>query len=379
MVPRLILTLIGTFFTATAVAQDSVAISTTPVAYVYVSRPTHIDGFAAAADGKLTPVPGSPFAGIAVGHMSVNKKFLFGAGDNQTEIYTFSIGSDGALKQVAVTDAHEYAPEYYSSGPTQIDYTGSTLYNYVVLDGSGSYLQSYGIESSGDLRYLSTIETDGTFDIQETAPTMIRFAGANNYAYQTGCDSDALNPATETFKRETSGELKFAGVPKSMPKPPNSEDVYCPWQLAGDPANHFAFALQAFNIVTGEPDGPPQLATYTADSNGNLSTNSTYENMPTDGNSSVMSISPSGKLLASGGNGFQLYHFDGSNPITPFSGKLQSPAMIQEFGWDKDNHLYALSGSQLFVYTVTPAGITQAPGSPYSIPEASSVIVLSLE
>jgi len=29
--------------------------SASPVAYVYVTRPTHIDAFAAASDGKLTP------------------------------------------------------------------------------------------------------------------------------------------------------------------------------------------------------------------------------------------------------------------------------------------------------------------------------------
>jgi hypothetical protein len=384
MMPRLVLSLAATLFAANALAQTPTDQTSTdqaaaPVAYVYVSRPTHIDGFAVAADGKLTPVSGSPFANIAVAHMSVTKNFLFGSADNQTEIDTFSIESDGALRQVAVTDAHQFAPEYYSAGPTQIDYTGSTLYNYVVIDGSGSYIQSYKIESSGDLEYLSTIDTDNSFDIQETAPTMIRFAGANKYAYETGCDSDALNPATEAFKRESNGELEYVGVPKAMPAPPNSEDVYCPWQLAGDPTDHFAFALQAFNTVTGNPDGPPSLASYTVESNGNLTTSSTYENMPADNNSSVMSISPTGKLLASGANGFELYHFNGSDPITPYSDKLQASAVIQEFGWDKDNHLFVLSSSQLFVYTVTPASITQAPGSPYSIPEASSVIVLSLK
>jgi hypothetical protein len=56
---------------------------------------------------------------------------------------------------------------------------------------------------------------------------------------------------------------------------------------------------------------------------------------------------------------------------------LQSGTYFLEFGWDKANHLYALGIGKLFVYTVTPTSITEAPGSPYSIPEASSVIVLS--
>jgi len=48
--------------------------STAPVAYVYVARPTHIDGFAASSSGKLTPVPGSPFANTEVTDFSVTKE-----------------------------------------------------------------------------------------------------------------------------------------------------------------------------------------------------------------------------------------------------------------------------------------------------------------
>ena len=65
--------LIATISTGTALAQTSTsqasektAAGSSPVAYVYVTRPTHLDGFAASSNGKLTPVPGSPFAGIAL-------------------------------------------------------------------------------------------------------------------------------------------------------------------------------------------------------------------------------------------------------------------------------------------------------------------------
>src|SRR5580658_6661053 len=102
---RLSFCLIATVSTGTALAQTSTneteAASSSPVAYVYVSRPTHVDGFAVSSSGKLTPVPGSPFSGISVDHMSVTKKFLFGVGDDFQTIYSFSIASDGALKQVA--------------------------------------------------------------------------------------------------------------------------------------------------------------------------------------------------------------------------------------------------------------------------------------
>jgi hypothetical protein len=56
---------------------------------------------------------------------------------------------------------------------------------------------------------------------------------------------------------------------------------------------------------------------------------------------------------------------------------LQPGHQFTQFGWDSANHLYALSADGLlFVYTVTPTSITEAPGSPYSIPEAGNLIVL---
>src|ERR1700678_1267402 len=117
--------LIATISTGTALAQTSTdqtseSAASTPVAYVYVSRPTHVDGFAASSSGKLTPVPGSPFANIGLSHMSVIKKFLFGAGNNggpdcggpdpvcSFSIYTYSIGSNGSLKQVSAINPYKY-------------------------------------------------------------------------------------------------------------------------------------------------------------------------------------------------------------------------------------------------------------------------------
>ncbi len=346
------------------------------VAYVYVSRPTHIDAFAASSSGKLTAVPGSPFSNIAVSHMSVNKNYLFGAGDDQQNLYSFSIGSNGALKQVAVTNILKDAPDGFGTGPIQIDGTGSTLYNYIIVD--DSFVQAFKIEENGELQFLGDTETDDTFDVQEVAPTMISFLGNNKFAYETGCDQDALNPATEGFKRESSGVLQFVKGVRELPKTKSSSDVYCPFSLATDPTDHLAFGLQAYNENSGKAVGPGVLASYTADSEGNLTTKSTYENMPSiETGVNTMSISPSGKLLAVGGSGFQIFHFDGSSPITKYTGVLQPGSQFQEFGWDGDNHLYALGSGKLYVYTVTSTSVEEVSGSPYSIPEASSVIVLT--
>ena len=73
-----------------------------PVAYVYVTRPTHIDSFTAASDGKLSAVSGSPIQGSVTG-LSVNEQYLFGINstltDNQINSYinAYKIASDGAI------------------------------------------------------------------------------------------------------------------------------------------------------------------------------------------------------------------------------------------------------------------------------------------
>jgi hypothetical protein len=92
----------------------------------------------------------------------------------------------------------------------------------------------------------------------------------------------------------------------------------------------------------------------------------------------VLAMSPSGKLLAVGGQGLQIFHFNGSSPITKDSGVLQPAVAFNALAWDSENHLYALSGGQLFVYTVTSSSISQATGSPYSIPEAVALVVQSV-
>jgi len=126
---------------------------------------------------------------------------------------------------------------------------------------------------------------------------------------------------------------------------------------------------------------PPQLATYMADSSGNLTTKSTRFNMPKTAMAILTDIamSPSGRLLAvAGTTGLQVFHFNGSKPITHYTGLLATDQVDQLF-WDNDNHLYATSQSagKLFVFTITPTSVSQAPGSPHRITKPQNIVVLS--
>jgi hypothetical protein len=390
---RLTFCLIATTSLATALAQtpaeqtkESPAATSPPVAYVYVSRPTHVDGFAVSSAGKLTPVPGSPFSNIALSHMSVTKSFLFGASDDDQDIYTYSIASNGALKQVSVIDAHKYNPpdnNCFSVGPTIIDTTGKTLYNDDYnCDGDSQYLQSYKIEANGDLQFLAN--SGGQSEDYDMGPPVM--LGTNKFAYVAGL-FDQADPGGlfQGYKRESNGSLQLENISFEFPKPKNPDDVYTPnSSLAADPTDHVAIAMEPQNNISNDNDGPMVLASFTAGSNGNLTTTNTYENMPAvEVYPYALSISPTGKLLAAGGGcpvcetGFQVFHFNGSSPITHDTGLLHSSETFVQFGWDKNNHLYALSTTNLHVYTATPTSIKEVSGSPYSIPEASSVIVLS--
>jgi hypothetical protein len=194
----------------------------------------------------------------------------------------------------------------------------------------------------------------------------------------------------QSYKRQSNGAMELDNN-LYYPEPSESGDVYLPYPvLAADSSDHIAGAMQLQQNVGGETTGPVLLASFTAQSNGNLTSSNTQSEMASTAINGVyvMSISPGNKFLAvagggpnhpAGGNGFQIFHFNGGSPIKAYSGVLQSKYLIDQFGWDKSNHLYALGGGYLFVYNVTESGIEQVSGSPYSIPEASSLIVLDLQ
>ena len=134
-----------------------------------------------------------------------------------------------------------------------------------------------------------------------------------------------------------------------------------------DPTNHLAVGLFL------EQSGPAQLAVYTADSSGNLTTTSTAQNMPTTAvGDGVMSISPAGNLLAiASGRGLQVFHFNGSNPITPYTKRLAWSASHP--AWDKHNHLYALEGG-VRVWRITPNFWKPTARYPLNAPAALTVL-----
>lgn len=372
------------------------ASSSSPAAYVYVSRPTHIDGFAASSSGELTPVPGSPFANTSVADMSVTKKFLFGQSSSGWDVYSFAISSKGSLTPVNKVSPLDHEPA--NAGmcadypDIQVDSEGETLYvqENPNCDTNSAYL-SYHIESNGDMQYIGS--SGGYIDSATNGPTArLHFTGSGEYAYDSYCAEDNGNLSViDIYKRESDGNLTYINQSNVVPAPGSDGYPFCAGQLTTDAENHLAVALQQDQGQSGDNGpltGPYYLASYTAGSNGNLTTSSTANNM-SEANfvgsyaATAISIDPTGKFLALAGTqgGFAVYNFDGGKPIYVDSDVKQNATQFQQFGWDKAHHLYALGGGKLFVYTVVAgaAAVSPAKGSPYSIPESSSVIVLDLQ
>jgi len=161
------------------------ATGSSPVAYIYVantpqgSSTNQIVAYTAAADGRLTPMPGSPFP-EDVYSMAVNGKYLMAAARQKADINAYHIAPDGSLSFAASTEYGQYnnpgGAECGSAGQVFFDHTGASLY-VQEFNGSNScsntVLASFTVvKASGGLTYLGTANT-GAFPGFYTAASFI--------------------------------------------------------------------------------------------------------------------------------------------------------------------------------------------------------------
>ena len=360
-----------------------------PVAYVYVSNTppnsntNQIVAYTAAANGSLTQMPSSPFP-ENVYAMAVNGKYLMAATKDKSDINAYHIAPDGSLTFTAATDYAQFnnpgGPECGDAGNLFFDHTGASLY---VQEFNGSdactntVIASFNVvKATGALSYLGT-------DVTGVKPGLIYaayFIGNNVYAYSAGNDG-CFYYFFYGFQRSPNGLLSDLNMNANLPDPGPGFSRYVQNLSAADPTNHVAFTMQPANPPGCAP-GPLQLASYTVDANGNLNTTNTSANMPATKivNATDMKMSPSGNLLAiAGQEGLQVFHFNGANPITHYTGLLTKTPIDQMF-WDNNNHLYAISrtAGKLYVFKITPTGHGMAPGSPYTVSTPDNIIVQPL-
>jgi hypothetical protein len=136
---------------------------------------------------------------------------------------------------------------------------------------------------------------------------------------------------------------------------------------------HLAAAMQ---LLPNEGTGL-QLASYTIGSQGDLTSTNTPEDMPAVGWVTGMALSPSGTVLAvSVSTGVQFFHFNGAEPLTPFTGIIGSSGYITSMAWS-GFELYAVNGAsgKVHVYTVTTKVKEDLEDEPQGAVEALAVFV----
>ena len=370
-----------------------------PIAYVYIATSKGINLYDTAANGSISLVSGSPFnqtSGLMIG--SNGKTFITLGTDY---IHAYSIALNGTIgKQVS-----EINTQYYSGsqcGTTAgavLDHTGQYLFaNLAGFYNAGNScfdVQTYKISaSSGDLSF------DGDswyYDLAEGNHPPLSIIANGKLAYSQAGVRDACQQQITAYDRDSSGALLYISIVEKDPPPlnPQSDNAiyFIPnGPIAPDPATHFAVAVIPQNSGPCGTTYSAELASYSVATNGDIATTNTGNDMPTPlVYPSVLTMSPSGKLLAiagDGGNngengtpygspGVQVLHFNGASPMTAYSAALTTDP-IDEIRWDNSNHLYALSNStgKLFVYTITPTSIEPVAGSPFSIPNRPTGLVV---
>ena len=392
-----------------AVLLGGMAAAQMPVAYVYVAQtdpatsqpfPSQpIYAFSVTPDGKVTPVAGSPFTQISgqmvgtTGSHFITRAYggnLSGGEVPLNYLYSYDVAANGAIgQQVSEINTQLYGGSNCSGAQgsnwpddAELDHTG----RFVYVTYCSNAVQTYALSSAGDL----TFKNVSTYS--DATSGLPKLTGNDAFGYNQTVINGQYGPvgAFSGFARESDGSLLSIGTPSvTGPSLPSDDfdslavsNYYSQYgyfnapkvMLTNNPTDHLAAMLTILKFTA--PDTVSNegcaLASFTVGSQGELTSTNSYDNMPS-GCGNDMVLSPSGKYLAVlpyDGKSLQLYHFNGSNPITYFTQVAGAAGWFSTMAWDSSNHLYALDGQsgQLHIYTVTSSSVSEAPGSPYSVP-----------
>ncbi len=362
-------------FVALSLTMPVQAQTTNPtVSYLYVGGPDAIHAYYVAADGTMTAMRGAPFLGILNTFIPpvVNGTYMFAwDGDISSYddlLYLYKIEAGGVLKRVNAIDFGANYDIHFEENMF-LDKKGETLY-VTGDDFDEQVIHSFQVNwDKGTLTNLGGVEglpgEPGTTGYFYYPPKFI----ANDKYLFTGTGT---SPEIYGWTRTSNGSLAAGPSTPVAPLAPVGYAAIPGTVAAADPANHLVLTyFFREGDSSGAQWGPEQLAVFTADALGNLTTTDTYLTMPADAVGAAFNIqfSPSGKLIAiSGPAGLQFFHFDGVH-ITPYTG-LVSTASFAYFRWDNSSHLYAFDSNtgKLHIFNATPTSVTEAPGSPHRMP-----------
>jgi hypothetical protein len=354
-------------------------------AYAYVgsspiSGSGYISGFAIAADGSAQPVPGSPFSGASSSVVG-SPNYLFAT--DLSNIVTYTVGGDGSLAQTSSVNGKAYDLDRGSSGVGGLSLSpdNRTLYtDEWYWDGSNNVYLAWKADSNGQLSYraapgLPPYSTAGAFPFA--------YSAAGNYAYTWSfCSKDG---SVWGFARRQDGTLIRMNKLNAEPPPPQQG------QQGSDCSQALATSAAGFVAVAWNGDfccgGPPVIATYAIQSNGALTLVANSEQFISCDNS-PMAFDPTGRYLAVGCNGIQVYALGTQGQLTPTGTAQQTSVPFGTVAWDNANHVYAIpqAGWQecqnggpacgLYVFNSNAGVLSLASGSPHTVAQPGSLAVI---
>ena len=387
-----------------------------PSAYVYITTPTGINAYVSPGQGlALTLIPGSPFqvSGTLIGNTGVSQYIsypsspLYLVSYDATNIYTYSIGSNGAIgPQVSTISTQAYTGSACGT-PTNAVTSGQNVYVGLASKTAPSCYanQTFNVSNTGLLTFLGSTELDKGVTI--TPPVFVPVSSNASYAYGLespiagGCEDELVG-----YNLESNGTLNFGTNVITSGPTPQQGFTYAtngPIAATGNAQGGLvALALYEESGPCGEVQ-PAQLAIFKPDNAGNLTTTfpftvgfsvvppQTYENMPTlPGAPSSMAFAfngnPAVPLAVGGTGGLQVYVeslLEGNTQTFPEGPAVLSTSLlstpITQVAWDI-NYLYAFNGQQLYLFYSTdqiPGAIPNAlsTGAPFPISGSNMVVV----
>jgi hypothetical protein len=371
-----------------ALLLATAASAQTVQSHIYIQTPQGVDVYTLNSANKLNLVAGSPFKTVGLG-AATNGKYWISVGTNILHVYSISQTSGAIGGQVSQIDTSIYAGgECGTTGETTLDHTGLFFYvahNNMPIDVNSNHclaLQTFKMNSSngqftfmGDMYDYTNNHVGASRNPSITASEALAFGGTDMGWNSFGVVGYSRNLTTGDF----TGMSSITSVPSIGPS--DGGVGWAPIGVTPENSNHLAVVLASVVDPPYPQYADPALASYTFTTSG-VATTTNATPLPLTVAPTVLNMSPSGKILAVGGGvnpnglplafgsnpGFQLFHFNGSAPITPFSSVLTTTP-IDYVHWDNYNHVYALSATtgKLYIWTATATSITPVPGSPFTI------------
>lgn len=369
---RIALVVLIAFTTALWAQTDAATINpNATVAFVYVGQnttPTVISAFSVLGSGLVLPLPDNQTT-VPIQNIVVSSGFLWATGGNL--IATFTRKADGNLFETSTINAiaHNDTPQESAVGQLTLDRSGSSLYageiNFQGTDNDAyAVFAVKSIHNEGILEWVSNSPISADFN------SLLHFSANDQFAYGHGCffaDWDIF-----AFHRLSNGALKFFDPGNTFPPNPNN-DLLCPSAMGASARN-----ILAVGYGPAQDGSRKNIITYRITSTGGLEeikNSALRTNLTRIG----LRFDPSGNFLTAWGDkGISTFRLNSNGTLTQLGPVVEPTVAFTDAHWDAAGHLYAISNSALYVFTLHSGGLTLT-GAPQPLPNAVSLAVLPVQ